>query len=445
MLLAVSGCYEERSFPMRDSDPLNWPADDLHLAKTQRITVRQWLDEVERGLRPLLPDQGRPTLTSSNMVDADGRPRDVYDYFDRSKHEMQGLISNFWALQHTAQSIEQATYPLTPPPWSGFDLVWIPVAPHVQNAGFLGLARDEQGRIREADCIVVLPGLWGDNGAKRSRDVSEALVRSGFHVLSFEPRGHGRTEDRHPDVPYTYGVLETPDLMAVSAWLQDTYPQIRRTGLMGFCWGANAVLLAAWYDGRTADDPSIVGTLREQLPGPDGRRHFEAGVMAFSPVLRWEEFIDRMDTPKDAYTDLSPSMFQNATRDHMLRRGYPEVTGSLRRCIAYDFAESELGRSFPVLDGYRFMRLMPYRGQSEGDKLERTRVPVLIVHAINDPLQTPQETVDLIAQTGNPGVAALVLPGGGHIGFQAWSRRYFYNLVLRFFDPDIGAAASAAP
>jgi len=64
---------------------------------------------------------------------------------------------------------------------------------------------------------------------------------------------------------------------------------------------------------------------------------------------------------------------------------------------------------------------MPYRGQPAGDKLESARVPVLIVHSVNDPLQTAQEVVDLLVDTENPQVAGIVLPGGGHIGFQAYA------------------------
>ncbi len=67
-------------------------------------------------------------------------------------------------------------------------------------------------------------------------------------------------------------------------------------------------------------------------------------------------------------------------------------------------------------------------------------MPTLIVHSVNDPLQTAQEVADLMAETSNPNVAALMLPGGGHIGFQAWARRYFYNLIINFFDPRTGPA-----
>ena len=40
--------------------------------------------------------------------------------------------------------------------------------------------------------------------------------------------------------------------LAVSEWLQ-AQPHIRRTGLVGFCSGANEALLTAWHYGRPAD------------------------------------------------------------------------------------------------------------------------------------------------------------------------------------------------
>jgi predicted alpha/beta-fold hydrolase len=443
LLLNACGCFSERSFPLRASDRMPVNVASARDERGARST-RAWLESADAQLRPLMPNPRRPTMTVSRMRDGDGRPRDVYAWFDRRREKMQGVFSNWWALQHTAQSIEHATSPQTPPPWPGFERVWIPVAPHVKCNGFLGLARSG-GRVVEADCIIVLPGLWGDNGAKRSRDVSEALLRSGFHVLSIEPRGHGLTDVTYPRAPYTFGVLETQDLMTASEWLQDNYPQIRRTGLIGFCWGANAALLAAWYDGRSAPDPSIGPALQGILPRPDGRRHFEAGVMAFSPVVRWEDFLDRMDVPQTKSSDLSASMFQDATRDHMMLKGYPEASGSLRLCIEYDFAASELGREFPLPEGYHFLRLLPYRGLPAGGKMDFVRVPTLVVHGVNDPLMTAQEPVDLVLSTENPLVAGYILPGGGHIGFQAWSRKVFYSLVLGFFDSNHGAASGDGP
>ena len=40
----------------------------------------------------------------------------------------------------------------------------------------------------------------------------------------------------------------------------------------------------------------------------------------------------------------------------------------------------------------------------------------------------------------NDKLRVTVLPGGGHIGVQAYARRYFYSLIIDFFDPQLGAA-----
>ena len=68
-----------------------------------------------------------------------------------------------------------------------------------------------------------------------------------------------------------------------------------------------------------------------------------------------------------------------------------------------------------------------------GVKLNAVRVPVLIVQAANDPLDSAQSVVDMMARLDNPNVAAVVLPGGGHNGFVAYARAYYYNLILHFF------------
>jgi predicted alpha/beta-fold hydrolase len=381
-------------------------------------------------------------MLTDQMHDANGEPVDVYQYFDRDINRLQGLTSNWWALQDTAQSIERG-YAIENAPrlWPGFQDVWIPVAPGVQIHGLLGVA-ESNGQVIDANCIVLLPGLWGDNGARRAVDLSTGLRRAGYHVLSLEPRAHGQTEARYPDIYYTYGVTEVQDLMKVSEWLQDSYPSVRKTGLIGFCWGANQALLAAWFDGRKPDDPSISPALARMLDPVSPRRHYEAGIMAFSPVLDWEHFLDRMDTPKDMWKDPSPAAFQISTMEHMQRKHYPEITGSLRICIAYDFAYSGLTRHFPLSDGYRFLRLLPYRGLPSGAKMEKVRAPTLIVHSVNDPLQTAQEVVNLAAMTSNSNFMALMLPGGGHIGFQAYARKYFYSLIVDFFDPQYGVAAA---
>ncbi len=442
VLLSVTACgFDEKPWPMRPQDHVVAGVPTRDERSDMEGSTRKWLVRTHRQIEHLLTERGRRVLLTDDMVDADGRPRDVYGFFDRSPDTLNILSKNWYGLLHTAQTASRAP-PITRPlkPWPGFRQVWIPVAEDLELSGWIGLA-EQDGRVRDADCIVLVPGFLGDNAVSRTEYLAHSLRRAGFHVLAIELRGHGHTELRYPDVYYNFGVIETQDMMKVSEWLEDTYPQIRRTGMLSFCWGGNLAMQVAWYDGRRPDDPSITESIGRFLDPPSPRRHYTAGVMAFAPVLRWENLIDNADHPHDMLVEPPMYFFQQFVRDRMIRKGYPEASGNLRRLINCEFAHSLFTPATPVHGAWCFLRFLPYRGLPDGDKLEYARVPVLIVSSVNDPFLSVQDTADLVAQTANPKVAALVLRGGGHIGYAAYNRSYFYSLITSFFDPQAGAAA----
>jgi predicted alpha/beta-fold hydrolase len=405
--------------------------------------TREWLRAAQPQLEHLLTPRGRRVMLTEQMTDDTSQPCDVFKFFDRPPWTLNSLRWNWNGMVHTGQAVSRAEAIDQPAPtWPGFSTVWIPVGDAVQLHGRIALARDADGNLRQADCIVLIPGFLGDNAVMRTRDLAAGLNRNGFHVLALELRGHGRNEHYFPDTHYTFGVLETQDLIRVSEWLQDEYSCVRDTGLVGFCWGGNHAMLAAWFDGRRPDDPSILPDIAKYFDAPSPRRHYAAGIMAFSPVLRWEELLDRTDIPhEDIWHEPSMYFFQRVIKDRMRREAYPEVSGNLRRLINYEFAHSQFGPSFPVWQAYQFLRFLPYKGRPAGDKLECTRVPVLMVTSINDPFLSGQEMVDLTAQTHNPLVASLILRGGGHIGVGPYNPAYFSSLILNYYDPEHGAAA----
>jgi predicted alpha/beta-fold hydrolase len=342
---------------------------------------------------------------------------------------------------HTAQATgADEAIEIPAPPWPGFEDVWIPINDRLQLAARLGLARRD-GEPHVADCIVIIPGLLGDNAVRRTRDIGFALRDVGRHVLALELRGFGQTEARYPDVPYNFGVLETGDLLAVAEWLQEK-PFVRDTGLMGFCWGANHALLAAWEDGRPADDPIVVAALRPYLRARSDEPHYRAGIIAFSPVLRFEEIIEELERDWSLLADPVLYTLQDGVAARMIRKQHPEISGNLRRLIEFEFANSELRYPQAVADGCQYLRFLPHRGKPAGDKLEHTRVPLLVVHGANDPLASVQAVAELFITLDNPQVAGVVLPGGGHVGFAPYARAYFYSLILNFFDPERGPAAT---
>ncbi len=439
VLGTMCGCiFDEHSFPQRSRDVVRL---DSHCPENPENT-RQWLTNVHGQLTTLLPRRGQRVLLTGEMVDEQGRPRDVYEYFDKDPKTLLLLRHNWFGIVHTAQAVSRNLCIDQPaPPWPGFDEIQIPVNEEVKLSGRLGLAESE-GKVVSATCIVLLPGLYGDNGVLRTRDLAIGLRRAGYHVLALELRGHGRTEFHYPDINYTFGVLDTQDLLIVSEWIEENYSCVQETGLVGFCWGGNLAMLAAWFDGRPMNDDSISPKLARILGPPPSRSHYTAGVIAFSPVLRWEDLVDRCDQPADKNQDPATYYFQKTVYERMERKRFPEISGNLRHLIALEIGGSRQLGDLPLPDAYRFLRFMPYRDLSAGDKLNSARVPVLMVTAVNDPFLSAQDMADLTATISNPRVASLILRGGGHVGFAAYNQAYYYSLIVNFFDSRRGAAAA---
>lgn len=437
LLALCAGCAREQSFPFDPHRVVRFAADAR--SEPPAMTTREWLETVQSELNPLLPPLDKRPLTTRELIREDGAPTDVYRYFGVNERRLHMLAWNLEGILHTAQ-VAQHDRPTAPPAWEGFHDVWVPVGEGVELSGRFGLAR-EAGGTRTADCIVVLPGILGDKSVTRTKDICEALRASGHHVLALDLRGLGQTRARHPEIYSTFGALETGDLLAVAEWLE-AKPYVRNTGLIGFCWGANQALLVAWEDGRGDDDPDVGDTIRPRLRPHSGQRHFQAGIIAYSPVARFEEIIDRTARPTSAWINPVLNGLQERIEEHMRERGYPSPCGSMLTLLRHEIARAGLGGEQFEIDGLRYLRLLPYRDKPVTSKLEHARVPVLIVHGVNDPLARAQDVADLMASVHNPNVAGLMLAGGGHDGFAPYAKSHFYSLLLNFFDTGYGAAAA---
>lgn len=438
----IRGPFTERSFPLLPEEIIRVPTAGL---PGITCSTRAWLREVHGQLQTLLPE-GPATLLTEDLVHANGEAADVFAHFGIRPEQLPSLRHNWQGLAHTAQASGANSEEEKPtPPWPGFEDIWIPIGDNVELCGRIRYARRE-GEVINTDCIVILPGILGDNNVLRTRDLAQGLVASGFHAMALELRGHGETARGRPEIHYNFGTLETFDLLAVSRWLE-AQPHVRRTGLVGFCWGANHALAAAWLDGCRRDHPSISPRLAPHVwhnraeSGPpahhDGTtvalRHWNAGILAFSPVLRFEELLELLERRWSRFRHPVLAGLQTTILNRMKRRGYPEPSGSLMQLIRAEFARSPLIYAEAIDDGLQMLRFLPYRGLPDHAKLQSARVPVLIVHGANDPMARSQDVADLIARTTNPMVAAMVLPGGGHVGFAAYAKAYYYSLVINFF------------
>lgn len=427
----LTGCFSERAFPMRCQDLVRVQVEPA--VSTKEVDTRQWLAATHAQLAHLLPAGKPKALLTADLENTACPTVNVYKHFDRNEKTLESLFGNFWGLQMTAQVSGSNFDPAaSTQAWSGYKQVWIPINPQLSLCGQFRLAcRD--GHLIDADCIVLLPGILGHNSIARTQCLAEALLSAGFHVLAVELRGHGQTEMHYPNVPYTFGPLEVGDLLVVSEWLT-AQRHVQRTGLIGFCWGANQAMLAAWMDGQRGPHEGISPTLAPHMRPPTEARHYEAGVIAFSPVLRVEELIDKIDQPRSKFQTPILAALQDVVRNRSKNKGYPHTNGSLRQLILDEYERCEMNYPEALGDALRFVRYLPYKGQSGGDKLSAIRVPVLIVQAANDPLAYAQDVATFMSGVKNPNVAALILPGGGHIGFAPYARSYYYSLIINFFN-----------
>lgn len=450
LLSTASGCMSERSYPLRAGDV-------VHLAarKDQNIsalTARPWLRAAHQQLQHILPIGKKKVLLTEDLIDDAGRPIDVLREYGLRYDQLDSLVYNVDGMSNSAQATgDNFVAGHSTPPWPGFEQVWIPINDKLSLSARLGFAMKD-GEPIDSNCVVILPGIFGHNDISRTRDLAAGLVASGIHALALEMRGLGDTENRYPDVYCNFGVLEAGDLQVVSQWLA-LKPHVLKIGLTGFCWGANQALVAAWFDARAADDPSISSQLRPHLRPVSDKRHFEAGILVFSPVLRFEEVIENLKTPQEMLVHPVLCSLQGTVENRFRQKNHETThtfkTGdsprSLRKLIECEFARSELSYPEAPDDAMDFFRMLPFGNLPDNGKLTRTPVPMVIVQAADDPLACGNDIAELILRTQNPNVAAIVLPGGGHVGFGPFARKFFYSLIVNFFDPQTGPAAATVP
>lgn len=429
-MASLLGCFNERSFPVGR-------AELIRIAPSaSQLPPRDWLVQAHGQLQQLLPGENRPTLLTGDLTTPAGQPVDVFKIYHSRFEDMDSLLVNAVGITHTAQVASRGLgldQPL--PDWPGFADLTITVDESLRLSGRIGWAVDEAGQRIDAPCIVILPGLFGGNAVWRTRDLAVGLRTCGFHVLALELRACGQTEKNFPQYYTTWGLLESNDLLRVSKWLEEQ-PQVQSTGLVATCWGSNIALATVWAEGRPADDPKVPVKVAPHVPRATDRPAFTAGVLLFSPALNYEEMSVALEKPQSALRAPILKAFQDVVRERKKLKNHQPIDGRLETLVGAEV------RQYPFFnypgsdwDARQYMRFRTFRDKPYDDKLQHTRMPLLIVHAYNDPMVPSQCIADLLAATHNPNVAAVILPGGGHVGFPAYSKEYYFSLIVNFFDP----------
>lgn len=252
--------------------------------------------------------------------------------------------------------------------------------------------------------VVVVHGLLSSRLFDYVREIAVcAYYDWGFNVAVIDLRSFGLSELLTP-APNTGGWKEGEDVIGAARFLKGLGST--SVGVLGISLGASAGMNAAHNDGV---DEAVDGGILA-ISGPGDTRMAAA-------------YLDSKLSVRDPFYPFS--------------RGFDVMLVSRVR---------NLGWPSNVADFHALMDAVvsPHYGLSTDEIYERSsavnhiadaRVPVLILHAEDDPI-VPVEHARMLeeAAAGNDRVRVWILPGGGHAAFDALDRRWTYAVYRGFFE-----------
>jgi predicted alpha/beta-fold hydrolase len=277
----------------------------------------------------------------------------------------------------------------------------------------VGIHKD--GKPRPA--IVMSHGFMGSKNDHYIIDSAlTAYAEWGFNVLAIDLRNFGRSQSLAHG-PTTAGWRESEDLLAAAKYMSER-PEVTSVGITGFSMGAGATMLAAC---RAGEFPYLTGGAIAWNGYGDARRMVEyiskrpPVTHPFFPVylgfrlmhkIRREDMKDYIDDPELlTYLDGGFEGADFATYIDKIAAPHYGVTTD-------EFYASASPRNF----------------------LAGVEVPLLIVHAEDDPICPPSEMDDLReAAADNPNVDIWMLPAGNHCMFRYVDKRWYDKVMRDFF------------
>jgi uncharacterized protein len=277
----------------------------------------------------------------------------------------------------------------------------------------VGIHRD--GTARPA--IVMSHGFMG---SKNDHYVINTLLTAyadwGFNVLGIDLRNFGRSQ-KLSHSPTTAGWKEGEDLLAAARYMSEQ-PEVTSVGITGFSMGAGSTMRAAF---AAKEYPYLTGgaiawngysdsgrMIKYISTRPSLTHPFIAVYLAFQLMLR----IRQVDMRK--YID-----------DPVQREFVDGPSNQVDFTVYVDkIAAPHYGVSTAEF----------YAHSSPKVFLADVEVPLLIVHAEDDPICEPAEVAELDELAGgNPNVELWMLPTGSHCLFQYYDWNWYSNVMRDFF------------
>ena len=254
------------------------------------------------------------------------------------------------------------------------------------------------------------PGLVVVHGILSSRVfdyVREVAVRAyfdwGFNVAAIDLRSFGLSELLTP-APNTGGWKEGEDVLGAARFLKELGST--SVGALGISLGGSAVMNAAHLE----EAPDVLDGGILSICGPaDALKaaiHLDAKIPLTDPFFPFSR----------AFDVLLVSKVRNL--------GWPSKVADFQALM-----------EVVVAPHYGLSTHEIYERSSAVNHIANARVPVLILHAEDDPI-VPVEHARMLeeAAAGNDRVRVWIVPGGGHAAFDALDRRWTWAVYRRFFE-----------
>lgn len=276
-----------------------------------------------------------------------------------------------------------------------------------------------------APAVVIVHGIAGSKESFCCLRAAVALHRRGYHTVRLDMRAAG---DSVVDAPTLYHGGLTADLdRTVRHLVKD--PRVDGVLVLGYSGGGSIALKLA---GEWGKEP------------PGGVR----AVASISAPLDYVNVSRRMDALRTllyrrrVLGGLLDRARAFATR-HPGRAHYrPEDLVGIKRFREYDDKVIVPMHGFDSVDHY-------YREVSSGPWLSQIAIPVLVVHAKDDPM-VPFEGVEPWMATASNHVVFAVSAHGGHIGWvsgvdeASWITSWATREVVAFFEAHRAASGKSA-
>ncbi len=280
--------------------------------------------------------------------------------------------------------------------------------------GVLGLRRD--GRKRPG--VVFCHGLLGSKNKNYIVEAAlEAFTAWDYNVLALDLRNFGESQ-KLSHSPTTGGWKEGQDILSACRFMGEM-EEVTSVAAVGYSLGAGSVMNAAY---QCDQHPYITG-----------------GAMAWSGYASMEQMVSHISHRPPVGDPFFPIYVVFASLYEMRRL-------EIRRRAQGEEASSYLYDKPFSPDYKRYVRDVsaPHYGLSEEkmynlssprEFISRVDVPLLAVHAEDDPVCPVEEMEELRRYAGgNPNVDIWVLPTGSHCAFQGFDQSWYWSVMHGFLD-----------